>query len=101
MGMDFVALVRYSRTREVVRRINALENDSAPISTEVQSLWKSQQFAPYSWTRAFWVSHEGYRHRQVKRPRGPSLKVALRTVDGFFLTFGQGACCIAHSLRWY
>jgi hypothetical protein len=36
----------------------------------------------------------------VKRPRGPDLTVALRTVDGFFLTFGQGVCCAYHLLRW-
>ena len=98
MGMNFVALVRYHRTREVVRRINSLENQRQPISSEVQTLWKEQRFAPLNWDRAYWVSQKG--SRQAKRPRAPSLDVALRTVDGFYLTFGQGACCFFHSLRW-
>src|SRR3954453_6768845 len=94
MGMDFAALLRYARTRDVVRRIDALENQTRPISTEVRSLWREQRFAPYRWSRACWVSHAGYRQRQVKRPRGPALGAALRTVDGFYLTFGRGACCV-------
>src|SRR4051794_29478141 len=98
MGMDFVALVRYSRTRNVVRAINALENQTTPISAEVPALWREQQFFRLPWDRAFWVSLDDY--RQVKRPRGPRLDVAMRTVDGFYLVFGQGVCCIYHLLRW-
>lgn len=98
MSMDFVALVRYSRTPEVVRAINALENRICPISDEVQSLWIEQRFFAFSWRRTSWVSLQD--SRQVKRPRGPRLDVALRSVDGFFLTFGQGVCCVYHLLRW-
>lgn len=99
MGMNFVALVRYHRTQDVLRRIGSLENQKQPISAEVAHLWKEHRFAPLSWDRAYWVSHSDY--RQVKRPSGPGLDMALRTVDGFYLTFGQGACCFFHSLRWH
>ncbi len=100
MGMDFAALVRYSRTRAVLQRINALENQTQPLSLEVQSLWEKQRFAPNAWSRSTWVQQVGYRQRQVKRPDGPALNVALRAVDGFHLVFGQGVCCVGHSLRW-
>jgi hypothetical protein len=96
--MNFVALMRYSRTRDVVRAINELENQTAPLSAEVRSLWRESGFFGFDWGRAYWVAHDN--GRQVKRPRGPDLSVALRTVDGFFLTFGQGACCAYHLLRW-
>ncbi|QDV29482.1 hypothetical protein Spb1_13880 [Planctopirus ephydatiae] len=98
MGMDFVALIRYSRSREVVRAINRLENQTAPLSAEVRSLWREYEFFEFDWGRACWVAPDN--GRQVKRPRGPDLSVALRTVDGFFLTFGQGVCCVYHPLRW-
>jgi hypothetical protein len=96
--MDFVALLRYSRTRSVVRAIAGLENQTVPVSAEVQRLWREQGFFQLRWGRAYWVSHTD--SRQVKRPRGPDLTAALRTVDGFFLTFGQGVCCVYHLLRW-
>jgi hypothetical protein len=99
MGMDFVALMRYRRTRDVVRRINALENQTRPLSADVQSLRAEQGFSPQPWSRAYWVA--GPNARQVRRPRGPSLQATLRTVDGFFLTFGQGICCADHLLRWW
>ena len=98
MGMDFVALMRYSRTRDVVRAINGLENQTRPLSAEVRQLWGEFGFFELDWDRAFWVSHDN--GRQVKRPRGPDLTIDLRTVDGFFLTFGQGVCCAYHLLRW-
>lgn len=98
MGMDFVALLRYSRTPEVVRTIAQLENATAPFSVEVQSLWREYEFFSYDWSRTYWVARDN--GRQVKRPLRPNLNVALRTVDGFFLTFGQGVCCAYHLLRW-
>jgi hypothetical protein len=82
--MDFVALMRYSRTPDVVRAIRGLENQTVPLSAEVHSLWRESGFLGFDWGRACWVSHDN--GRQVKRPRGPDLTVALRTVDGFFLT---------------
>jgi hypothetical protein len=98
VGMDFVALMRYSRTREVVRAINGLENQTRPLSAEVRTLWQEFGFFGFDWDRAYWVALDDF--RQAKRPRGPDLTVALRTVDGFFLTFGQGVCCAYHLLRW-
>jgi hypothetical protein len=92
--MDFVALLRYRRTREVVRAINGLENQRTPLSAEVQTLWRDSGFFRFDWDRASWVSRDG--RRQVKRPSGPELRVALRTVDGF----GRGVCCAYHLLRW-
>jgi hypothetical protein len=96
--MDFVALIRYSRHRKVVQAINRLENETQPLSADVLSLWRASGFFPFNWDRAYWVSHKDC--RQVKRPAGPDLTVALRTTDGFFLTFGQGVCCAYHLLRW-
>ncbi len=77
MGKNSAALIRCHRRHEGVRRINALENQVHPISSEVQALWATQRFAPLGWRQAKWVSHKAA--RQVKRPRGPSLDVALRT----------------------
>jgi hypothetical protein len=106
MGMDFVALLRYSRRPAVVRAINGLENRVEPISAEVRALWRESGFFGFDWNRAYWIVNdtprstgEGY-GRQVKRPRSPDRTVALRTVDGFFLTFGRGVCCVYHLLRW-
>ena len=98
MGMDFVALMRYSRARGVVPAINGLENRTTPLSAEVRSLWRVSGYFGFDWGRANWVAHDN--GRQVRRPRGPDLTVALRTVDGFVLTFGRGVCCTYHLLRW-
>jgi hypothetical protein len=97
--MDFVALMRYNRTHDVVQAINELENQTQPLSAEVQMLWSESGFIEFDWHRSYWVALDHFR-RQVKRPRGPDLTKALRTVDGFFLTFGQGVCCVYHLLRW-
>jgi len=69
--MDFVALVRYHRTPEVVRRIASLENQAAPLSCEVSALWAEQQFVPLPWDHSSWVAHAN--RRQMKRRSGPSL----------------------------
>jgi hypothetical protein len=98
VGMDFVALMRYRRTRDVVRAISILENQTRPLSAELQALWRESGFFEFGWDRAYWVALDDY--RQVKWPRGPDLTAALRTTDGFFLTFGRGVCCAYHLLRW-
>ncbi len=61
MGMDFVALLRYSRTRDVVRAINGLENQTRPLSAEVQSLWRASGFFRLDWDRAYWVALRRWR----------------------------------------
>jgi hypothetical protein len=98
MGMDFAALVRYYRKPDVVREIARLENEPSPLCQEVLDLLEGTGYyeAP---ARSCWVSH-GWSIRQMKRPTGPSLKVSLRTVDGFFLTFGQGVFAVTASVRW-
>lgn len=98
MGMDFIALMRYRRTPDVIRAIHEMENQTDPLSSEIMALWQESHFFAFDWDRAFWIALDD--SRQVKRPRGPDLSVALRTVDGFFLTFGQGVCCVYHLLRW-
>ena len=99
MGMNFNALLRYNRTRALLLRVYALENQATPVSVEGAAIWTKQDWATLEFRQTKWVSRER-NARQMKRPRGPSLKVALRTVDGFYLTFGQGVCSIDHVVRW-
>lgn len=98
MGMDFVALIRYRRTRGVIRAVAGLENQTRPLSAEVAARWRACGLPALPWDRAYWVARDDF--RQVKRPRGPDLTAALRTADGFYLTFGRGVCCAYHLLRW-
>lgn len=51
--MDFVALMRYSGTRDVVRAIRGLENQTAPLSAEVPSLWRESGFFGFNGDRAY------------------------------------------------
>jgi hypothetical protein len=93
--MDFVALLRYRRTADVVGAIDALEGQTSPVLAHVRP---GGGFAAIDRGRSCWVSHGS--GRQVERPRGPDVSAALRTVEGFHLTFGRDACCVYYPLRW-
>ena len=53
MGMGFVARMRHSRTREVVRAIDGSENQPRPLSAEVRSLWRESGFSEFDRSRAY------------------------------------------------
>src|SRR5262249_55407981 len=105
MGMDFVALMKYGGPDE--RLLRVLDRLEAGSPAEVQALTRLMR------ERGFATGHEAtavwefmYRTdlrdpRLGRRPRLPSLAVALHLPEDFFLTFGPDAIEVYHLLRWH
>ena len=90
MGMDFSALLRYGGFRKSQRAIDDLERASPSAFRRVLDLWRQARFFPFwkKYKHNAWVDPRN--GRQVKRPQSPEVSIALRTTEGFFISFGRG-----------
>lgn len=106
MGMDFVALMKYTRNEgRLLRVLDALEAGSPAEVQALAGLMHARGMGyPDHEPASFWefTSRPELRNpRLVRRPLQPNLGAALRLPEGFSLTFGPDAVEVYHVLRWH
>lgn len=101
MGMDFCALLNCDVSGAACQNaVTLLEQGSPDAVQRIADHWHRSGFASLSCGKAAWVPRYSAEPGVSIRPSLPNLKLALRTDEAFFLTFGANAVCIYHILRW-